>query len=1668
MAEGVFSITADIVPVLDERQLQTQAQNLVKQFNSLLAKEVKPIQLTANTKSLEQSQTVLSKITTQTSAVVNGFEAITKSAVNLAAKGIRPIANAFENLVPTVTKVFQTISAAGGKAFDTARVGVLKFTDAINSTNSRIVGFSGSIRQAIADNTRFKSGLDLIKRSGDALKTLPDTFANIQAQVIAGVSPLQRAAAAGSSTARALVPLLLLGVSVSRELGNIGGNIRALVTDSGSLAEQFVAVPKRVQAAFASFGKDAPAAKKAVEELRTAIPGLSGQLDKLVISSRGKGIGELKAGMKDLRDEFIKTELGGDGLKGVIKRLFSATDFTQAKAQLEELNRALIGLGGKEDVPFFKRFNITASDSFSKVEELIRRVEPKLVDIATRVASLGSAAAVQGTASIKSSGVLPTTPRQPVQQSLLSQATPTTVTATAQATGQAAGKAMAAGLTDTKSDFLFFFKTAFGPAAVKPAIESTLPLFEEEGKKIASAVEKGATAKKIQIFNPNSVKLLAGGGQAAFQAAAGDAAKIFQGDFERRLTGLAGKVSITDALGINAANIGKGLDKIQAPVNRLKTTFSGLGDIIKAPFRVFQGVVGESLGGLGGLATGGLGAAAAITAIGAASLRTAAQFETYRIAFEGLFGPGQGDKVIALALDFDKLTHFDLQTTVGSIEQLAGAIQNIQPSGAIAVLKQLAGAAAAVGAGGEVVQRVVLAFTQISAAGKLTAQDLNQISQAIPAISRTNVYAQIAKDLGVTNQKAKQLAADGLVDSRTALSAVLKVAHDIPGAATAMEKQSQSFKGLLTIVGNELTRQVLIPLGTKLLPLAKLVLDSIINLFEKLGPALNSAGKAIGGFFNDLANAPVIGSLVKRVMDNLGESMKGAGDNAQASTAGLSEAQAALDVLKNTAQKFHTQADAVTHSLALFAAQARLTGQSTAGFQKTANDISILGAAFDSLANTKDFGALQSGIGQIDKLLKGVTLSPELMRTVNDFKDAANNAVAAQQSHIHDILQKVLQEQDAFKAQAAAQKAVTKAQQDYDDLLATTHKDLETKHIQLTKDLTAANSQLTDANTKLTDAQNALNEAQKPAAVDEMQKAEDNLASARLRVRQILEDEKNAQDALNNTNRKGIDLTGLSIDQINSRLKLARAALASQKAADQKSNIKSTEQTSIDTATHQIDKTEAAIAVRDAEKQVLDLKQKGSALDPAVIAAKLTVTQATKDQLAATEKTQEVQTSLNSLESESATFNQAISEAKKNGVISQATLNKLAGEDLGLVRQIQSSQDGITSAKEAQKAADQAAQEATATAAGDQDKVNKILYDRIDHADPRLQSALDTATSSLSDHLSIQQLMTGEVGNTSTAVEKLIGLLNQTSGKVPQAPDVNALGDQINKKALSDQAQKLLDPLKGHATLVLNGEKVTVDKDGVLHWPDGSVGTVDMLTIKELADFLVQATPFKNAGSGVIASIAGKLVQDPFGNIADLGKFQSNPAVQQALADPTIANRLLQVLPTTGGDVHKALQLIFRHLKISVPGFAAGGVFAKETLGRFGEAGIEAILPLTRPARLQDILSHPSVLPPVLNALDRISLPGGSSGMETNDSFTDLSGIRMVRSGPQIPDHHVQAKRDAALAKAIVAEMKDAGMSMGQTIVNNEFVAPDGNDPLAKIHAAQIAREVKRQIEKLL
>lgn len=135
-------------------------------------------------------------------------------------------------------------------------------------------------------------------------------------------------------------------------------------------------------------------------------------------------------------------------------------------------------------------------------------------------------------------------------------------------------------------------------------------------------------------------------------------------------------------------------------------------------------------------------------------------------------------------------------------------------------------------------------------------------------------------------------------------------------------------------------------------------------------------------------------------------------------------------------------------------------------------------------------------------------------------------------------------------------------------------------------------------------------------------------------------------------------------------------------------------------------------------------------------------------------------------------------------------------------------------------------------------------------------------------------------------------------------------------------------------------------------------------------------------------------------------------------------------------------------------GFADGGVVNSETFARIGEAGREVVLPLTRPARMADLLGDSQVLNPVLAALGRISLPRTRSPItSTSSPISSISG-----SGSNVVVRREDGPMTYGQAREIIALLE----SNGKTQLKIEAPITIHKD----VDEAELLRTVSRQLER--
>lgn len=253
---------------------------------------------------------------------------------------------------------------------------------------------------------------------------------------------------------------------------------------------------------------------------------------------------------------------------------------------------------------------------------------------------------------------------------------------------------------------------------------------------------------------------------------------------------------------------GEGLDKAEksadqlgremAETSRQATTMM---DRLKSAGRAARGVgdhfnwVGGMVrSGVAGIATGvaslGVVAAATGATLAGIGLKTAANIETATITFTTLLKSGEKARAFMAEIQrFAAATPFELpglQTAASQMLAAGFAARDIIP-----MLTRLGNATSAMGTGSEGIDRAVYALNQMKGAGRVTAEEMNQLTEA-GILGWDALAAQMHK----SQKEVRELVSAGKVQPNTLFDAILNGKGRMGEFAGMMEQQSKTLSGL--------------------------------------------------------------------------------------------------------------------------------------------------------------------------------------------------------------------------------------------------------------------------------------------------------------------------------------------------------------------------------------------------------------------------------------------------------------------------------------------------------------------------------------------------------------------------------------------------------------------------------------------------------------------------------------------------------------------------------------------------------------------------------------------------------------------------------------------------------------------------------------------------------
>lgn len=288
-------------------------------------------------------------------------------------------------------------------------------------------------------------------------------------------------------------------------------------------------------------------------------------------------------------------------------------------------------------------------------------------------------------------------------------------------------------------------------------------------------------------------------------------------------------------------------------VDRLDGRLSRVGRNAVAAARGLASISGRALGsGLRTVATGAGLLAAGLTSVAAAGatvgIKTAANMEQANIAFTTMLG--SGEKARAFLSDLNKFaakTPFDFPGLQSAASSLISA--GIDANKVIPIMTSLGNATSGMGTGAEGVQRATVALQQMSAAGRITGEDLNQLRDAgIP------VFDLLAAATGKSVTEVAALAQAGKLGKKELdqLMGALESGKGLERFNGLMEKQSASLSGMASTL-KDTVGMGLAGAFAPAIPLLKTVLTDTNTLVTKALPGITrTVGQvtaALGGAY---------------------------------------------------------------------------------------------------------------------------------------------------------------------------------------------------------------------------------------------------------------------------------------------------------------------------------------------------------------------------------------------------------------------------------------------------------------------------------------------------------------------------------------------------------------------------------------------------------------------------------------------------------------------------------------------------------------------------------------------------------------------------------------------------------------------------------------------------
>lgn len=330
-------------------------------------------------------------------------------------------------------------------------------------------------------------------------------------------------------------------------------------------------------------------------------------------------------------------------------------------------------------------------------------------------------------------------------------------------------------------------------------------------------------------------------------------------NLEKELRDAQAAYSVLEASGVaSAKQLAAASENVAAKFKAWKTGIAESSEELQRLDTIARVQVAQSLQSIGSTLTNNL--TRPLIEVGTASLKLGSDFQQAQIAFTTMLG--SGSKANAFLNDlkaFAASTPFEFPGLVDAAKRLQAmgfAAEQVIPT-----LRSIGNAAAALGGGAQMIDRITLALGQMQAKGKVSTQEMNQLAEA-----GINAWKILADKMGKSIPEVMKLAEKGLINAARAVPELLAEMDRQYGGM--LEKQSKTIEGRwsnlkdkINFIMMDLGKGLEQPAGAAmdaLNPLLKFVHNLVLE-FNNLPPAAKVAGLGVAGIA--VAAGPTIEGL---------------------------------------------------------------------------------------------------------------------------------------------------------------------------------------------------------------------------------------------------------------------------------------------------------------------------------------------------------------------------------------------------------------------------------------------------------------------------------------------------------------------------------------------------------------------------------------------------------------------------------------------------------------------------------------------------------------------------------------------------------------------------------------------------------------------------------------